>query len=288
MAQLYSRKVLGILLILILLAWVGYQSYGLADLRTHDTAASYDQKRGRQLLHEMGAAHGIEKWIDIATYSVIFEDEFYGFVGQQSHPYSEDKSKFELQYCTNSYDGRLKFLTGPEKGFAWGIQSWQTYTEAESQPSNFEDDKDIQFWIPTYQYFIEFPSRIQSATAVAYAGESSIKGQSCFGILASWNTIEPQDDIDQYLIWIDQKTKRIVKLEYTVREMYGFLTGAAYFNKYVAYDGLLLPSLMPVESNLVSDGFLHEMRIQGFEKNNVPLDRLRPNQTLPIQGDTKP
>ena len=106
--------------------------------------------------------------------------------------------------------------------------------------------------------------RIQEATAIDYAGQRVINDIKAEGVLASWNTLEPQSNIDQYLIWIDPKTHRIVKVEYTIREMYSFISGAAYFNKYKKFDGILLPTEMPVESNLVRNGLLHTMGISDF------------------------
>ena len=109
----------------------------------------------------------------------------------------------------------------------------------------FEKHKDAYFWTPTYQYFIEFPMRIQEANAVSYAGQKEINEKLCEGILASWNTTKPQKKTDQYLIWIDPATNRIEKLEYTIREVMSFVTGAALFKDYKNYNGIL-PALSDV------------------------------------------
>ena len=93
--------------------------------------------------------------------------------------------------------------------------------------------------------------------------------------------------MDQYLIWLDSDTKRIVKLEYTIRDAYNFLKGAVYFKDYKNYEGIWLPSSLPVESNLLEDGFLHEMQILNFSKNRVAIRDLRPNRALEIMGDEK-
>jgi len=50
--------------------------------------------------------------------------------------------------------------------------------------------------------------RIQNANALAYAGQATVNGKNCEGVLASWNTTAPQRDIDQYLIWLDSDTKQ--------------------------------------------------------------------------------
>ena len=249
--------------------------FTLSDLRLEGYTFPNNEAKAKQLLKEMGVAHNSHLWDSIKTYSVIYEDEFYGFIGKQSHPFTEQKMKFALRYASNTTNGQLEILSGKEKGTIWGIQSGKTY-EVINNTATSKANAEMEFWIPTYQYFIEFPSRIQEATAIDYIGEKTISGIKTEGVIASWDTIAPQRDIDQYVIWIDKDSKRIVKLEYTVRDAYGFVSGAASFNEYKSYNGFLLPSSMPVESNLVKDGLLHQMKISDFKVNSVSRESLRP------------
>ncbi|MFK8006847.1 MAG: hypothetical protein AB8H03_10760 [Saprospiraceae bacterium] len=280
-------RILGGFILLFFIIVTYFYFLGTADLRTDLAKNEPNEIRAKALLQEMGEAHGIANWENINTYSTKFEDVFFGALGSNSHGYAEDSVQFSLKYIPKTYDGKLEFLSGEKEGLSWGIQSWKSYIYSEGNGHKFKEDPDITFWLPTYQYFIEFPLRIQNANSFAYAGEAEIEGKSCEGIIASWNTTAPQRDIDQYLIWLDKKTKRIVKLEYTIREMFNFLTGAAYFHDYKNYDGILLPSSMPVESNLLEEGFLHEMRILDFVKNTFPERELRPNRALVPMGDAK-
>ena len=79
---------------------------------------------------------------------------------------------------------------------------------------------------------LNFPLQIQTATAHYYMGEQEIDGVLCEGILLSWGTTAPQKSIDQYLVWINKESKLIVKLEYTIRDSYKFLTGATSYTQY--------------------------------------------------------
>lgn len=250
--------------------------FKLADLRVDKENASSNPEKAQQLLTEMGVAHGITYWDSIQTYNVSFEDEFYGFIGKQAHPYKEQEVQFSLNYIPKKFNGQLEILSGKQTGDHWGIQSWETYRKDEDGNMSAKKNKGMKFWIPTYQYFIEFPSRIQEATSIDYLGEKVIDGIKTEGVIASWNTTEPQKDIDQYIIWIDSESKRIVKIEYTVRDMFRFISGATYFQDYKIYNGLLLPSKLPVESNLVKNGLLHTMSIADFKADLVSVDSLMP------------
>lgn len=277
---------LGLLLVISVSGGIGF--FHLADLRTETAKNGTDDQKARELIALMAEAHNISAWDSISTYRASFDDEFYGLVGKNGNPFPNNKGVFDLEYIPGSFDGRMVFTEGEYKGKTWGIQSWKTYTSENGNMPVFKQNNDIYFWLPTYQYFIEFPLRIQEATAFTYAGTQTIGGIACEGVVASWNDTAPQKGIDQYLIWLDAKTHRIVKMEYTIRELYNFLTGAAYFRDYKDFDGILLPTYLPVESNLVSEGtWLHEMRITGFVADPVPVSALRPDAKLSGMGSAK-
>lgn len=263
------KKGIKIILIVfgILLVCGSFFFFKLSDLQPENYEYPNNPAKAKVLLAEMGQAHGIRFWDSIQAYTISFEDEFYGFFGKQAHPFQEQKMEFSMRYIPNTFDGQLKIVSGKEKGTIWGIQDGATYSYDNDENTVKKSNPEMQFWIPTYQYFIEFPKRIQEATTIDYIGEKTFDGIKTEGVIASWNSVEPQKNIDQYLIWIATDTKRIVKIEYTVRDAYNFVSGAATFKNYKTYNGLLLPSNFPVESNLVSEGLLHEMRIKNFKVN---------------------
>jgi len=245
-------------------------------LRPEGYEYARDIDKAKQLIEEMGKAHLIENWNNMETYNVIFEGEFYGFLGKRSHPFKEQKIELSLNFIPKTSDGQLKILSGKEKNKTWGIQSGQTYYLNEKGEPIVKKNKDMQFYMPTYQYFIEFPCRIQEATSIDYLGTKMIDGVKSEGIIASWNTVAPQKDLDQYLIWIDAESKRIIKIEYTIRDQFRFVSAEAFFQDYKDYDGIILPSTMPIKSNLKQKGYLSKIRIKNFTSNKVSSSSLSP------------
>ena len=265
------RSLLSLLLIVGL-----FFSCKITDLRPEGYEYASDIARAKQLLEEMGKAHQIDNWNNMETYNVIFEGEFYGFLGKKSHSFKEQKIELSLNFIPNTNDGQLKILSGKEKNKTWGIQSEQTYYLDEKGKPIVKKNKNMKFYIPTYQYFIEFPSRIQEATSIDYLGTKMIDGVKSEGIIASWNTVAPQKDLDQYIIWINAESKRIIKIGYTVRDKFQFIANEAYFQAYKDYGGIILPSKIPVKSNLLKEGYLSKMSIKNFTPNKVPASSLSP------------
>jgi len=270
-----ALKFISILLIVLIV--VGCVNvFRLSDITPDNVELPNDEEKARALLKEMGKAHGITYWDSIQTYNVKYRDEFYGFIGKQSHPFKEQNMLFSLSFIPKTFNGQMEIASGKEKDVIWGIQDGQTYKLDNGSNALIDNNKDIKFWIPTYQYFVELPSRIQEVTAADYIGAQVINGVNTEGVLVSWGTIEPQKDLDQYIIWMNSESKVIVKVEYTVRDAYKFVAGAAYYNDYKNYNGLLLPSVMPVESNLLRSGYLHQMSIESFTINPVNRASLLP------------
>ncbi len=283
--RLLFRLVISLLLLTI--TWGCVNVFSTADLRTEAAMSADGAAKARTLLQQMGAAHRIDAWDQAQTYTATFTDKFNGFIGKRTKPFPDDSTTLQLSYIPQTFDGRLTILDGKFKGKQWGIQAWQTYTQTEGEAPTFEENKDAKFWVPTYQYFIEFPNRIQQATAVAYAGEATINGIVCEGVIASWDTVAPQREVDQYLIWLNKSDHKIVKLEYTIREYGRSLAGAASFKDYKQFEGLTLPTYLPVESPLVKKGYLHEMRLVDLTFDQVPVSAIRVRGNLPNMGDQK-
>ena len=107
-------------------------------------------------------------------------------------------------------------------------------------------------------------------------GNKIINGIECEGLIASWNTVSPQKDIDQYVIWLDSQSKRIVEVEYTVRDKHKLAIGVVHFQDYKDYGGFILPSVLPVKSNFLKEGYLHKMSIVDFIPNKLPSNVLTP------------
>ena len=265
-----------LMLMAVLLVYGCVNVFKLSDLRSSEYTFPNNIEKAKLLLKEMGVAHKIHMWDSIDTYNVIFEDEFYGLLGKVSNSFKEPMMTFSMNYIPKIFTGQLEITSGKEKGETWGIQSGKTYRKNINGEIEEHDNNNVKFYIPTYQYFIEFPSRIQEASAVDYLGKKLINGIDCEGVIASWNTVSPQKDIDQYVIWLDSQSKRVVKIEYTVRDKYRFVSGAANFENYKEYSGFILPSQMPVESNLLKEGYLHKMTILDFTPNKLSSSVLKP------------
>ena len=216
---------------------------------------------------------GIENWNAQENVEWVIEDEWIG-IGKFLKPWKSNPQKFRQRLYPASDISRVKFLDGKIEGDEWGIQHWKTYT-VQNGELKFETDKNIKFILPTVSYFFELPFRIHEAEYLAYAGEQKIDGEIYQMVLASWQSLEPNKDMDQYLLYINKKSHRLEKAEFTVRDMAKFVIGAVDYKDYKMENGFLIPSsLMIYRSSLEKKKELHKMSLERvlFNQNIQPTE----------------
>ncbi len=226
---------------------------------------------GLKLLNDAREAVQIQNILKFKTYKVILKDCFFGVEGQLANPYKDKCTTFELLLRPHINDGYMKFNTGKEKGNVYGIENQKTY-EIVDQQQVFKKNKRTEFWLQTYQYFIEFPLRITEADKITYAGEETYKNQKYNLVMASWYTLKPQKKIDQYLIWISKKTNRIEIIQYTIRDVSTLIKGTNFLTDYKFINGIWFPTQMKVSSLFKQKSqkwdqnrLLHQMEIKAIE-----------------------
>ncbi|MEO1417218.1 MAG: hypothetical protein AAFW00_18175 [Bacteroidota bacterium] len=234
----------------------------IVDL-SNSTAKEETTLQAKTILEQAQKAHGADKWAQVTHYTVQFEDEFYGGLGGMINPFKGNPVSIQLDYVPKQFGGEMTFQQEKMAGEVWGMKNGETYIQKADGTQKVKPHKDAQFWIPTYQYFIEFPARILEANVFRMMGIEKMNGKTYDRVLATWNQVEPQKEMDQYVIWVEQETRLIGKVAYTIREANKFVSGYAMFEDIKDFDGVKLPTRMPVGSNLVKEGkWLHEMRIK--------------------------
>ena len=206
-----------------------------------------DEIKGRNLLLQAQQAVNIKKIKKQTTYTVYFKDCFFGFSGTLANPFKNKCTEFELKLSPGSFNSEMTFLSGKEKGLTVGLTDWKTYRVINNQKV-YKKDKRTQFWLPTYQYFIELPLRILEADKICYAGTNQYNGEDYNLVLATWKSYRTQKTLDQYLIWVSKSTHRIEIVQYTIRDMSRLIKGTTFYNNYKSFNGILFPTQMNVSA----------------------------------------
>ena len=245
-----KKWVIGGAVVLLVIVGIGIGRMNtLSDLRTSYLKkrglTKEGQARGRALLSSaIKKLGGLKQWKSFRqkTLRVEMQDLWPDWFSQKVvMPQEFNGQKMQFTFQPSRENSRLKFVEGRWKGRAWGIQNWVTYRADSRGKLHWKQDNTLKFWLPTYQYFVLMPFYLTEAALQVYAGPKTLGGRKYERVLVTWKKLEAQKTIDQYLLWIDAETKRIVYVQYTVRDMFPNLKSQAWLSDYRKVGGLLLP-----------------------------------------------
>ena len=260
----------------------------LTDLRPPDLEEMAEID-ARALLEEACRKHGLSVWREHQIYTVTFTDRFEGLKGWYANTFGQNPVSMQCNFAIGRFEGEMEFLDGKKQGEIWGFMNDRTYRLLPDGTHMTNENKHIRFWVPTIQYFIEFPLRILEADTMAYAGEREYNGATYDVILASWQTLAPQKEIDQYLIWINRTSGLIELLQYSVRDYFQWYRGTSVFEEFRNYDGVLIPTSIPVYAKQPGKSKVHHMRFADFRfLDNDDLPEAGADSTRIVPPNTDP
>lgn len=219
-------------------------------------------REARRLLALLGARYGgLDRYRQRSVTQVEYTDEWAsGLMRRFGSPWQQGE-RLRFTFANGTDNSRLDFLSGPRAGQSWGIQQWQTYVVRTGQRT-FAANKDIKFWLPTIEYFIEMPFRIGDAQIAAHAGTKTLNDQTYDLIYLTWGSPDPQRHIDQYVAWIRRSDGILEFVEYTVRDVAPFMTGCIHYEDLRDIDGVLLPFRMTLGDCPGKPGLLHRQTLE--------------------------
>ncbi|QSE98687.1 hypothetical protein [Fulvivirga lutea] len=267
------------------------------DLRNNDLQQNgislENVNKGKSLLMHAIDNQNLMKLNEYKVYSLKASDKWNKQYMMDINPWPGDNGALcEFRMVFNTFDSQVTWLEGELKNHTYGIQSWQLYKyELGNSPVKIEDD-DIEFIIPTMQYFLELPARLLNADIVTYMGEEIIDQHTYHKVFVTWETLTPNEH-DQYIVYINADTGRVERTTYTIRDNFMWTPsnfyGTAVYSNYVEYkDRIILPQKIEVYPfDNVDKKSVHTFEIVSFNAGGFDIDELYPFPEIPKMGDSK-
>ncbi|MFN3196818.1 MAG: hypothetical protein ACE366_00175 [Bradymonadia bacterium] len=267
---------------------------GSADLRP-DTLATQgpqhiDVQRGRALLRDAARAHGIDAWAGITTIEARLQDDWQGFAGALVKPWDEE-DVFTLRWVAGTFDADLTFVEGERVGERQGLQNGHTWHIEPGESLTIEPDEDTRFNLSAYIYFLELAYRLGTAEHVVALEDGVFRGQKYHRVFATWGALAPHSDADQYIVWINTDTHLVELCQFTVRDKFDFVKSWIYFDEMREIDGLSIPFIASVASDLDEDyaeSYIHQLRVLEWSHDQFTPGELYVDPSLGRMGSAKP
>lgn len=294
------KKVLGIFLLVLILCLYNCK---IADIsKESDLQVSESVRIAEEKLEETVKYHGFEVMQQKKVYSFTAIDRWSGFVGKMAKIWPDAETRFKFKHNFNTFDGSTQFLSGKREGDLIGVQSWQYY-EKESDTASFtnkdtgEKHNSLEFGTVIFHYFLELPYRLQNAPIKRYYGQEKVKGDTYDRVFASWSSEAPNDNFDQYILYINTDTKLVDYCIYTLRANTNPMTkhkyGSVAFLDYKDIEGFLVPTKMTffLDDGVIQkkslDKYFHQLTIHDFSFGGFDELELYPLKGFKKQIDTK-
>ena len=247
---------------------------------------------GKKLLHEVVELQNLEKLEDSPNYRLLVRDHWNKQYGLNINPWpGKNNVLMELKYAFGTFDGKVEWLKSEMKNSGYGIQSWQLYKyEAEEKPKKTED-KDLEFIIPTMQYFMELPYRLNKAPIITHMGSTSSGKIEYDRVFVTWENPEPNKN-DQYILYINKETGLIDRTTYTIRDNFMWTPksfyGTVLYSNYREVNGILFPFQIDVYPfDKIEKKEVHTFKVESIHIADYNSKELYPFPELPKIGDSK-
>ena len=292
------RSLLSAALVFLIVVGVGgiTMAFYVADIRPTELKKGYitdaAAAKGKEVLTRAANVHGIEKWKLRRNLEILAIDDWLHWMGRAFiNPFPNARQEIRLQLLLGTWTSRVELLDAAGPTEVWGIQAWKPYRSQVGQNPVFQSDEAIRFFLPTFQWWVEFPFRIVSATVISALDD--IPDNSFDRVFVTWSSLEPNREVDQYIVHINKDTGLIDRIEYTIRDMgwdgSGFATGATNYLDYRAVDGVMVPFQFEA-SAMMPGGFeqvMHRVTVASASWDTVIPDLLLPNPDLVSEEDNK-
>jgi len=230
---------------------------------------------GHVLLHEVQKAYGgKEHWLsfDIASYQQTadwYEDKF-GTSGWDTLP-----QKFIMTSELGTDNSEFRLLNGQNSGQNWGVKNWNSYRLDANGDMEYEENEKYQHKLIYKNYWFQFPFRISEAPIILYAGEEAVYGKNYDLLFVTWGSEEANKDYDQYVLYIDQQTRLIEWLQFTIRDKFRFLQLTAQFADFDEINGIICPFTQYITMGKTGNQNrkIHENRYEWIQFGDIKVKR---------------
>ena len=246
------------------------------ELYKVDIAQSVDQIKGRQILNAYVIENGYDKFSSVETYQVKAREHWKGMMGNMGNPWPEKNLSYVMKFVPdlNEFTNQIKLSSEKKNGDVWGMKKTLSsvyYQKKGAERKPIKEGKE-SFMLANYQWWIEFPYRLNQLENVTFAGVKEKNGEIYDLVLATWgDDLKAKKDFDQYMLWFNQSTGLIDLVTFTYRDvpmmMPPFMYGTALFDDYRVVNGIRMPFSQKFQINGPSEKskYAHHFMIDNIE-----------------------
>ena len=267
----------------------------IADLRTSNITDDEIQKEQKalDLLDRAIQKQGFHILNNAEVYSIDIKDDWKG-VNRIASPFPKDNQEASFRLRPGSFDGQFEYKEDPKERL-YGVQSFQFYKSKKGQNPKFKKRGGLVFGQTAIQYLFELPLRLKEAEILKYAGSTELNGQLYELVFATWGSLSPNKEFDQYLLYLNKETGILEYASFTIRKPHvpapKNIYGSIHYTEFTTTEaGISFPGLAYIYVNDIKETrkAARTVYFKNLELNSFELERLYPDPEMTFLGDSKP
>ena len=237
----------------------------LSDIRPENWKDTYTPlNNGVGFLKQAQIRHGMSTWKNQDTIVYGVEHKFANsLVSLIASPLNSSPLTYQYVSVPGNRASSYYQSTGSGTDFLIGENEMGIYQQNAGtvEYGRFTDD----FFCKAVRHLIEFPFEMSSANILEYIGKESWNSEEYHLVFASWDDFKPNQNFDQFIIWINKHTGLVDRFDATGRDLAPFVKVKVIFEYETSNVPIVIPKLIKVYDVTIGEMFLMSIEILNIE-----------------------
>ena len=169
---------------------------------------------------------------------IKFQDTFTG-VYKLANPWPDNGVLMQMDIVpgiesviSDSVIVSVEFLNGSDSGTVWGVDHSGAYKIELGKEKEYEEYWESEI-LSTYAAMFQIRPLISNAPRAVYLGKKHSHGENYDLIMVTYaESFKPDSRYDQFVVWINDQSKKLEKIEMTLRRFGKTASGCVIFDDY--------------------------------------------------------
>lgn len=200
------------------------------------------------------------RWKDLTQWNIVGVDSWHVMALRYLSPVPNESQKFELILKMPQDNFVYTFLEGSKAGDQIGMESDSVYRVVQGVKYDTGVWKARLYLEPLSQAFL-WPQMLTRMPVLVYGGQGELNDNFYYRIYAAQSKNFSDPNQNQYILWVNQVTRQIDLIEYTLRDVLKSYQGTVHYSGYHQNGSVLVPSQLKFGGK-PRDGIIHTVQLE--------------------------
>jgi hypothetical protein len=178
-------------------------------------------------------------------------------------PLDENTQHFEASLNLFHQGIEFTFLNGQSAGETLGFDG-RSY-RVQGSEKIYERSSQVSLYLGPLQNYLEWHQTLLRNPTLTLQGVRTIRGSDYKVLFATQGPVQDLDSHDQYLVYVNSRTKRVDHVEFTMRALMDSYSGVVSYHDYQRVQGVLMPFRIDIGGDLLKPDVDHTIVLDSVD-----------------------